>query len=209
VDLNGDGSRLKDLLRQREDRQALNERLLEPGQSWSLWAGALASLLPPLQVADFGCGTGVLSVSVARWAKKVTAIDRSGSALASARARAKREGLSNIAFLQEDLCELSLPPGQLDLVVLSQSLHHVDAPSRVLAEAARVLKRGGRVVALELLPHEEAWVTEQLGHKHLGIPPEEVEAWMREHGFGKLTREVHARAASSPFRVYRLTGVKR
>src|SRR6478752_7398656 len=48
----GDDARLNDLLRQREDRQALNERLLEPGQSWLLWASALASLLPNLEVAD-------------------------------------------------------------------------------------------------------------------------------------------------------------
>ena len=65
----GDLARLKDLLRQREDRQILNERLLEPGQSWFLWASALASLLPPLDVADFGCGTGALSTSIARWAR--------------------------------------------------------------------------------------------------------------------------------------------
>src|SRR5207247_1786165 len=98
-----------DLLRQREDRQALNERLLEPGQSWFLWSGALASLLPPLEVVDFGCGTGVLSVSLARWARKVVAIDSSRAALHKARERARREGCRNIDFLQEDLHHLSLP----------------------------------------------------------------------------------------------------
>src|SRR5262245_15337607 len=86
----GDEARLHDLLRQREDRQALNERLLEPGQSWFLWAGALASLLPPLDVVDFGCGTGVLSVSIARWARSVVAIDQSKQALQKARERARR-----------------------------------------------------------------------------------------------------------------------
>src|ERR1700694_3470724 len=79
-DENGDRARLTDLLRQREDRQALNEKLLEPGQSWFLWATALASLLPPLEVADFGCGSGVLSVAIARWAKRVIAIDQSRAA---------------------------------------------------------------------------------------------------------------------------------
>src|SRR5262245_1147392 len=81
TDGDGDAARLQDLLRQREDRQALNERLLEPGQSWYLWAGALASLLPPLDVADFGCGTGALSASLARWARTVVAIDQSQQAL--------------------------------------------------------------------------------------------------------------------------------
>ncbi|HYO51752.1 metalloregulator ArsR/SmtB family transcription factor [Archangium sp.] len=208
ADEEGDLARLEDLLRQREDRQALNERLLEPGQSWFLWAGALASLLPPLDVADFGCGTGVLSVSIARWASRVWAIDQSQAALAQARERAAREGRSNITFLCEDLHRLSLPPGQRDLVVISQSLHHMESPPTVLAEAARLLKPGGKLVLLELMPHDERWVLERLGHRHLGFSPETLEGSLREVGFGSLTRETHAREGTSPFRVFLLTGVK-
>jgi len=207
-DAAGDSARLKDLLRAREDRQALNERLLEPGQSWFLWAGALASLLPPLDVADFGCGTGVLSVAIARWARHVWAIDQNAEALTQARARAGREGASNITFLCEDLQRLSLSAGRMDLVVISQSLHHVESPAAVLAEAARLLKPGGRLVLLELMPHEERWVVERLGHRHLGFVPEGLEAALREQGFQSLTRETHARDGASPFRVFLLTGVK-
>jgi 2-polyprenyl-3-methyl-5-hydroxy-6-metoxy-1,4-benzoquinol methylase len=204
----GDSARLKDLLRAREDRQALNERLLEPGQSWFLWAGALASLLPPLSVADFGCGTGTLSVSMARWARHVWAIDQNPEALQQAKERAAREGLTNIQFLREDLHRLSLPGGESDLVVISQSLHHVDSPASVLTEAARLLKPGGRLVVLELMPHEERWVLERLGHKHLGFAPEFIEAALTQAGFHSLTREAHARDGASPFRVFLLTGVK-
>jgi 2-polyprenyl-3-methyl-5-hydroxy-6-metoxy-1,4-benzoquinol methylase len=208
LDDGGDLARLEDLLRMRADRQALNERLLEPGQSWFLWAGALASLLPPLDVADFGCGTGVLSVVIARWASRVWAIDQSEAALEQARERVAREGLSNISFLREDLHRLSLPTGERDLVVISQSLHHVESPPAVLAEAARILKPGGKVVVLELMPHDERWVLERLGHRHLGFAPETLESSMREVGFGSLTRETHAREGASPFRVFLLTGVK-
>jgi 2-polyprenyl-3-methyl-5-hydroxy-6-metoxy-1,4-benzoquinol methylase len=208
-DEEGDLARLEDLLRQREDRQALNERLLEPGQSWFLWAGALASLLPPLDVADFGCGTGVLSVAIARWASRVWAIDQSQAALTQARERAAREGRSNITFLREDLHRLSLPTGERDLVVISQSLHHVESPPAVLAEAARILKPGGKLVLLELMPHDERWVLERLGHRHLGFAPETLESSLREVGFGSLSRETHAREGASPFRVFLLTGVKK
>lgn len=208
-DEEGDLARLEDLLRQREDRQALNERLLEPGQSWFLWAGALASLLPPLDVADFGCGTGVLSVALARWASRVWAIDQSEAALTQARERAAREGRSNITFLREDLHRLSLPTGERDLVVISQSLHHVESPPAVLAEAARILKPGGKLVLLELMPHDERWVLERLGHRHLGFAPETLENSLREVGFGSLSRETHAREGASPFRVFLLTGVKK
>src|SRR5678815_1579108 len=90
-DAHGDRSRLAELLGRREDRQALNEKLLEPGQSWMLWANAISGLLPPLEVCDFGCGTGVLTVELARWARKVVAIDRNPDALEKAKARAGRE----------------------------------------------------------------------------------------------------------------------
>ncbi|MBZ4412896.1 metalloregulator ArsR/SmtB family transcription factor [Myxococcus sp. MISCRS1] len=207
-DAAGDSARLKDLLRARADRQALNERLLEPGQSWFLWAGALASLLPPLDVADFGCGTGVLSVALGRWARHVWAIDQNAVALEQARERAAGEGLTNVSFLCEDLHRLSLKSGQLDLVVISQSLHHVEEPAAVLAEAARLLKPGGRLVVLELMPHDERWVVDRLGHRHLGFEPSQLEASLREQGFAQLTRESHARDGASPFRVFLLTGVK-
>ncbi|XXF79836.1 metalloregulator ArsR/SmtB family transcription factor [Myxococcaceae bacterium GXIMD 01537] len=207
-DAAGDEARLQDLLRQRSDRQALNERLLEPGQSWFLWAGALASLLPPLDVADFGCGTGVLSVAIARWARRVWAIDQNAQVLARARERAAREGHGNITFLAEDLHRLSLADGQMDLVVISQSLHHVEDPGAVLAEAARIVKPSGKLVLLELMPHEERWALEQLGHRHLGFAPEALEATLRRAGFESITRETHTRDRESPFRVFLLTGVK-
>ena len=202
----GDLARLDDLLRQREDRQALNEKLLEPGQSWFLWAAALSSLLPPLEVVDFGCGTGVLTVEMARWAKRVVAIDANSEVLSKAKERAQRAGVSNVTFLREDLHRLSLPDARKDLVVISQSLHHVEDPKTVLSEAARILKPGGRLVLLELMPHDERWVRERLGHRHLGFDPEMLRALLKEVGFAKVELTPHARDVSSPFRVFLLTG---
>jgi len=205
----GDLARLTDLLRQREDRQALNEKLLEPGQSWFLWAAALASLLPPLDVADFGCGTGVLTVEMARWARKVTAIDANADVLEKARERARRENAKNVTFVREDLHHLSLPGGKIDLVVISQSLHHVEAPEAVLREAARILKPKGRIVVLELMPHDERWVQERLGHRHLGFDPEALRGTLEESGFSRVSLTTHAREGASPFRVFLLTGERR
>jgi ubiquinone/menaquinone biosynthesis C-methylase UbiE len=208
-DGNGDRARLTDLLREREDRQALNERLLEPGQSWFLWASALASLLPPLVVADFGCGTGTLSVEIARWAKRVIAIDQSRAALDQAKKRAERQGLANIQFLQQDLHRLSLPDAELDLVVISQSLHHVLEPFAVLREASRILKAGGRLIVLELMPHEEKWVLDQLGHRHLGFEPDHLERILTDLAFDQVVRVAHDRFGRSPFRVFMLNAEKK
>lgn len=207
-DEHGDLARLTELLQRREDAQSLNEKLLEPGQSWRLWAAALASLLPPLTVVDFGCGTGALTVELARFARHVTAIDRSGSALARARAEAARQGLRNITFLEADLHALPLPAARADLVVVSQSLHHVDDIGRVLAEGARLLKAGGRMVVLELLPHDEQWVRARLGHQHLGLAPDAVAAAMEAAGFEAPQLVPAPRDAASPFKAFLLTGTR-
>jgi ArsR family transcriptional regulator len=208
-DTHGDRARLTELLRRREDRQALNEKLLEPGQSWMLWATALSGLLPKLDVADFGCGTGVLTVEIARWAKKVIAIDRSTSSLDAANKRVTAAGQKNVTFLSADLHKLPLPAGKKDLVVISQSLHHVENPRAVLKEAARLLKTGGRLVVLELMPHNEAWVKEQLGHVHLGMDPLALEQDLRHAGFKETEYTPYAREGGSPFRVFLLTGAKK
>jgi ArsR family transcriptional regulator len=208
-DPDGDRARLIDLLRQRDDRQALNEKLLEPGQSWFLWANALSSLLPPLEVADFGCGTGALSVSIARWAKQVVAIDQNRAVLDKAKQRANREGLKNFSVLKQDLHQLSLPKECKDLVVISQSLHHVREPQGVLSEAHRILRCGGKAIVLELMPHQERWVLERLGHRHLGFDPEQLESMLSAVGFKVVAREAPARTGSSPFRVFMIAAEKK
>jgi ArsR family transcriptional regulator len=208
ADEHGDKARLTELLHRREDVHTLNEKLLEPGQSWRLWAAALSSLLPPLEVVDFGCGTGVLTVELARWAAHVTAIDRSGAALSKAKAEAARQGLSNITFLEADLHALPLPNASADLVVVSQSLHHVDSIEHVLAEGARLLKPGGRLVVLELLPHEEEWVLARLGHQHLGFDPEVVRDAMRAVGIEPQEIFPAPRDAAAPFKAFLLTGTR-
>ncbi len=208
VDALGDVSRLRELLRSREDRASLNEKLLEPGQSWALWARALGTLMPPMHVADFGCGTGVLTVELARWARKVTAIDRAGVALAKAQARVEREGLTNVTFLEADLHALPLPAGKHDLVVVSQSLHHVADPDAVLREAARIVKAKGRIVVLELAPHGEAWVRERLGHQHLGLDPQALKRSLLDAGFRDLHLVPFARDGAAPFKPFLVTGAR-
>ncbi|MFT3835957.1 MAG: metalloregulator ArsR/SmtB family transcription factor [Myxococcaceae bacterium] len=208
TDSHGDRARLNELLRNREDRTALNEKLLEPGQSWMLWASAISSLLPPLDVADFGCGTGVLTVELARFAKRVVAIDRNPGALEQAKARAEHEGLTNVTFLEGDLGALKLPAGKRQLVVISQSLHHVEEPSAVLREAARLLEPQGRLVVLELMPHREEWVKERLGHVHLGFDPDRLMEDASAAGFTKLKLTPYPKEGAAAFRVFLLTGVK-
>jgi ArsR family transcriptional regulator len=201
-DADGDLARLQDLLRRREDRQAVNERLLEPGQSFQLWSRALGRLLPRLDVADLGCGTGALTVEMARWARSVVAIDKSRESLDAARTRAEREGARNVEFLAADLHKLELRR-KFDVVVASQSLHFVDDPPRVLSQARKLLKKDGRLLVLELLPHGEEWVRERLGHRWLGFEPAQLAVTLESEGFGGINTEMLP-GGSGPFRPFLL-----
>jgi ArsR family transcriptional regulator len=158
--------------------------------------------LPRLDVADLGCGTGALTVEMARWARSVVAIDRSRETLDQARVRAEREGIVNVEFLAADLHKLELRR-KFDVVVASQSLHFVDDPRRVLSQAGKLLKKDGRLLVLELLPHGEEWVRERLGHRWLGFDPSDLGAMLEAEGFGSISTEILP-ASSSPFRPFLL-----
>ena len=118
-------------------------RQLVPGRSWAAWSRALGLLLPPLEVADLGCGEGYLTVETARWARHVTAVDRSPAVLARAKALAARQQASNITWKNGELERLPIddaPRGRRAALAGAASRGE---PARALAEAARILKPGG------------------------------------------------------------------
>src|SRR5436190_623488 len=79
---------------------------------------------------------------------------------------------------------------RFDLVVASQSLHFLDDPPQVVRTARKLLKKGGRLLVLELLPHGEEWVRERLGHRYLGFDPVELAATLEAEGFASIITEI-------------------
>lgn len=187
--------RLAEVLRQRENfGGGLNEKLLEPGQSWFAWSRALHFLLPALRAIDLGCGDGTITVEISRFATSVTGIDTNPLAVAAARKRAQRERRENVVFKEDRIESLREPSETYDLAIFSQSLHHLENPAAGIAQAARVLRPGGRLIAVDLAPHREDWVIAKLGHVHLGFAPDELEAMLLEAGLEHIHREqVHQR----------------
>ena len=164
-------------------------------------ACALGLLLPAVDVADLGCGEGYLTLEAARWARHVTAVDRSKDVLARGRDLAKRRQLTNIAWKQGALERLPIKDSTIDIALLSQALHHAEHPDRALAEAARILRPGGRVLILELREHEETWVRAKLGDRWLGFSDTHLQALLRDAGFEQTTVRSGARRAGDPFAV--------
>ena len=129
--------------------------------------------MPPLRVADLGCGDGYLTIEIAGWARDVVAIDHSKRVLARAGAVARRRGVSNITWKHGEIEALPIDDATVDLALLSQTLHHATDQELVVREATRIVTDGGRVLVLDLAPHDQDWVKKRLGDRWLSGP-----SWM-------------------------------
>jgi ArsR family transcriptional regulator len=185
-----------------------NERQLVPGRSWAAWARALGHLLPAMRVADLGCGEGYLTIEASRWASRVFAIDRSPAVLRRARALASRRRVTNIIWKRGELERLPLRDACVDVALLSQALHHAAEPGRALAEAARVVAPGGRVLVLDLREHDQAWVTDRLGDQWLGFSTDALRARLDGAGLTAVNVGIGARRTGDPFTVLVASGTK-
>ena len=213
TDTRADDARLEEIRRVRQESFAQHgaggeQRQLVPGRSWAAWARALGLLLPAVDVADLGCGEGYLAIEAARWARRVTAIDRSPDVLERAKQLAARRRVRNIVWKRGELEHLPLADATIDIALLSQALHHAADPDRALSEAHRVLRPGGRVLVLDLRQHGESWVRPQLGDAWLGFSDEELRRLLGSAGFHDVTVRVGTRRSGDPFTVLIAVGTK-
>jgi ArsR family transcriptional regulator len=215
--VDGDEVRLHEVLLQRRENAQTHGgatgsgvRQLVPGRSWAAWSRGLGLLLPPLTVADLGCGEGHLTLEVARWAGRVIAVDRSAGVLDRARALAARRRVKNIEWRRGEIEKLPLDAGAVDVALLSHALHHARDPSRALREAARVVGDGGRVLVLDLQAHGEHWTKERLDDHWLGFSTEAVTEMMGQVGLVDLVvRPATDDIGDDPFGVLTAVGTKR
>jgi ArsR family transcriptional regulator len=158
----------------------------------------LLRILPPVVVADLGAGEGLLSELLARRCKKVIAVDNSEKIVAFGAAKAKKNGLKNLEFRLGDLQAPPIDPQSVDLVVLSQALHHAKEPDKSIAACHRILKPGGQVLILDLLQHNFARARELYGDLWLGFPESDLHRWLEGAGFKKIEISVVAREEQPP-----------
>lgn len=146
--------------------------------------GLLALLDDGWKVGDLGCGTGLLSATLAPHVARVIAVDESKAMLSAARRRVAE--LENVELRAGELEALPLDDGELDAAVMSLVLHYVPEPALALAEAARVLGAGGRLLIVDMVAHGRAEYREQMGHVWQGFTEDQVRGWLEDAGFARV-----------------------
>lgn len=155
-----------------------------PGRTWEGMSKALLQLLVPRRIADFGIGRGDLTLMLAEKAQTVIAVDLDAQRLAAAKGRAEALGLAHkISFREGDLQDPPIAIDEVDCWWLSQVLHLVAQPELAIAAAFEKLERGGTIIILDLLDHQETWVQERLGHRHLGFSQVALRGLLESAGF--------------------------
>lgn len=212
-----DRTSLKLVLRKRQDkaREYFDElagkfgRHYCPGRSWQALAHALITLLPPLTVADLGAGEGTLSQLLAKNARKVIAIDNSPKMVEFGSQLAKKHGFKNLEYRLGDIEEPPIANNSVDLAILSQALHHAIHPQQAIGAAHRILKRGGRLVILDLLSHRFERARELYADHWLGFSEVQLHQFLEKNSFHEIEVSVVAREKQSPhFQTVFATGVK-
>ena len=167
-----------------------------------LRARALTLLVPDgLRVLDVGTGTGVLAQELAHLGCRVVAVDRSKAMLEAARARLAAEGVTGVDLREGDAAALPLEGASVDAAFAHMVLQYLPSPSEALADMARVVRPGGRVVVIDFVRHDREWMRQELGVAWLGLPPDDVCRWLEAAGLREARVEVQpapARSADLP-----------
>jgi ArsR family transcriptional regulator len=203
----GDQVNLKRVLNRRREQAQVYfnqvagrfDRVYGPGRSWQAFGHLLLRIVPPLVVADLGSGEGLLSELLARRCQKVIAVDNSEKIVAFGAAKAKKNNLKNLEFRLGDLQNPPIEPESVNLVILSQALHHAAEPPQAIASAYRILEPGGQIMILDLAKHNLERAYELYGDRWPGFVESDLHQWLEQAGFRKIEISVVAREEQPPY----------
>jgi ArsR family transcriptional regulator len=139
---------------------------------------------PDWIVGDLGCGTGQMSAALAPFVARVIAVDASGAMLQAAKKRL--QGFDNVDLRRGELEALPIDDARLDAATLALVLHHLPEPERALTDVARVLKPCGRLLIVDMLPHDRESYRQQMGHVWLGFSDDHLRRILRDSGFDDI-----------------------
>lgn len=181
-----------------------------PGRTWEAVAHFLFLLVPPSTIAaDIGAGEGTLSQLLAKRVRKVIAVDNSEKMVEFGSKLAREHDLKNLEYRLGDIEDPPIDPASVDLVLLSQALHHAERPQKALTSAFGLLKKGGRIVILDLLQHQFEDARELYADRWLGFGEADLHGWLEKAGFHDIEVMTVAREVQPPhLQTVLATGVK-
>lgn len=138
------------------------------------------------RLIDLGAGTGRMLTLLGGRARSSIGLDASRQMLNIARGHVAAAGLAACELRHGDILKLSLPTGHGDLVVVHQVLHYLTDPSAAVAEAARLVAEGGRLLIIDFAPHDLEFLRAEHRHRRLGFSDAEMERWLAAAGLGRF-----------------------
>jgi ArsR family transcriptional regulator len=146
---------------------------------------AIARILdgaPIGRLVDIGTGTGRMIELLGADARSALGVDRSPEMLRLARSKLAQAGLTQADLRQGDMYALPLPGEAADTVIVHQVLHYAQQPAAAVAEAARLMAPGGRLLIVDFAPHEREELRSDHAHARLGFADEQMAAWLAASG---------------------------
>ncbi|WP_298747982.1 metalloregulator ArsR/SmtB family transcription factor [uncultured Brevundimonas sp.] len=134
------------------------------------------------RVVDLGTGSGRMLTLLGRKAKMSLGLDLSHNMLNIARANVTKAGLDRVELRHGDIFSTRLPERSADLVLVHQVLHYLADPAAAVAEAARLVSPGGRLLIVDFAPHALEHLREEHQHRRLGFADAEMRRWLGEAG---------------------------
>ncbi len=147
--------------------------------------GALREIIGQEPIGDFldiGTGTGRMLEIFAAGARRAFGFDMSREMLGYARSTLEQAGLVNCQVRLGDMYGLPLAAASADTIMYHQVLHFADDPAAGIAEGARLLRPGGRLIVVDFLPHDQEQLRDAHAHRRLGFSDQEVARWFRAVG---------------------------
>lgn len=172
------------------------ERYYSPGRTWQSLSVGLAALLELGDVLDVGSGDGAAASALAPYCRTLTCVDTSARMIEAARERLLK--LKHASARVADVHELPFASGAFDAVLMFHTLTYAERPAQALAECARVLRTGGRLVLLCLDEHRQPEVTAPYGERHPGFSPARVKELLARTGLSVRTAEIACRESKKP-----------
>lgn len=197
--LQTDAARLPEVLSQRASEAGWAdtvagdmERHYSPGRTWEILARSLLQLLDTGDVLDIASGDGITAELLAPHARSIVCVDSSPRVVEAAGKRLRP--FANVQVLEGDMHALQLGQRRFDLVLMLHALTYAEQPERAVAQAAQVLRPGGRLLAVTLCSHDHRAAVQPFDHRNLGFSTGQLAGFATDAGLAvsscvRLSRE--------------------